>query len=55
MHGNGAYGSYATRTAGFDPMSARWMRVKPSQGATLSLFVTTESVQITKVLLADEC
>jgi hypothetical protein len=53
MHANGAYGSYATRTADFDPKSAWWMSYTPSQGTILSLSVTAENVQITKVLLAD--
>jgi hypothetical protein len=33
MHANEAYGSYATRTADFDPKSAWWMSNRPSQGA----------------------
>jgi hypothetical protein len=54
MQANGAYGSYTTRTADFDPQSAWWMIYRPSQGTILSLSVTDENVQITKVLFADE-
>jgi hypothetical protein len=54
MHANGAYGSYATRTADSDPKSAWRMSYTPSQGNTLSLYVTSENLRITEVLLADE-
>jgi hypothetical protein len=36
MHANGAYGSYATRTADFDPKSAWWMSYRPSQGTWIT-------------------